>query len=133
MDNEIKEVNIFTIHKLAEEDRILLKQRAKEKREIWFTIEPIFKNVSKEEFDTFIKNYPRKLDRDVCGICDPPAISYNDFELANRWPWSIVASTMLYSDDPDDYWYESPENRNYRILINYNELFEARTGYKEEN
>lgn len=132
-DYGIKEVEMFTIHKLTEEEKAFQKQRAKEKREKWFKIEPIFKKVSKEEFDTFIKNYPRKLDRDVCGISDPPAISYNDFELANRWPYSIVASTMAYSDDPNDYWYEAPENRHYKILINYEELFNARTGYKEEN
>ncbi|HHX31083.1 MAG TPA: hypothetical protein GX712_00640 [Bacteroidales bacterium] len=24
----------------------------------------------------------------------------NDFELANRWPYSVVAHTWAYSDDP---------------------------------
>lgn len=128
---EIKEIYDFTMYKLTEEEIDRSEQRKKTKREKWFKIEPVFKQVSKEEFDNFIKNYPRKLDCDVCACCDPPAISYNDFELANRWPYSIVASTMGYSDDPDDYWYEVPENRRYRILINYKELFEARTGYRE--
>lgn len=128
---EIKEIYGFTIHKLTEEEIARSEQKRKAEREKWFKIKPIFKQVSKEEFDNFIKNYPRKLDCDVCGIGDPPAISYNDFELANRWPYSIVAKTMGYSDDPNDYWYEAPENRYYNILINYEELFEARTGYKE--
>ena len=128
---EIKEICNFTIRELTEEEKSHSEQKKKAEREKWFKVEPVFKEVSKEEFNNFIKNYPRKLNRDVCGISDPPAISYNDFELANRWPYSIVASTMHYSDDPNDYWYEAPENRHYKILVNYEELFEARTGYKE--
>ena len=131
-DFEIKEICTFTIRELTEEEKIAKEQRAKKEREIWFKIEPIFKEVSEEEFKKFIKDYPRKLDRDVCGISDPPSISYNDFELANRWPWSIVANTMGYSDDPKDYWYTPEDERHYRVLENYKELFEARTGYKEE-
>lgn len=131
-DFEIKEFCTFTIRKLTEAEKVAKEQRAKKERGIWFKIEPIFKEVSEEEFKKFIKDYPRKLDCDVCGISDPPSISYNDFELANRWPWSIVASTMGYSDDPEDYWYTPKEDRHYRILENYKELFEARTGYKEE-
>ena len=50
----------------------------------FYTAEPKEKRVSKSEFVEFLKNYPRKLDRDVCGICDPPSITYNDFVLANR-------------------------------------------------
>ena len=131
-DFEIKEICNFTIYKLTEEEVAAKEQRAKAEREKWFKIEPIFKEVSKEEFEDFVKAYPRKLNCDVCGISDPPAISYNDFELANRWPYSIVASTMGYSDDPNDYWYEPPENRHYKVLINYKELFNARTGYRED-
>ena len=102
-----------------------------EEREKWFTIDPIFKSVSKEDFIEFIKKYPRKLDVDVYGICDPPFITYNDFELANRWPYSIVAKTYAYDDDPNDYYYEVPEKRSYYILVNYKKLFDSRTGYKE--
>lgn len=50
----------------------------------FYTEEPKEKRVSKQEFIEFLENYPRKLERDVYGVCDPPAISYNDFELANR-------------------------------------------------
>ena len=96
--------------------------------EYFYTAEPITKNVTKEEFMEFIKNYPRKLKRDVCGISDPPAVSYNDFELANRWPYSIVASTFLYDDNPDDYFYEPEDKRAYRIVVNHEELFESKTG-----
>lgn len=130
-DFEIKEICDFTIRKLTEEEAVAKEQKTKTEREKWFKIEPIFKEVSKEEFEDFVKAYPRKLDFDVYRVCEPPAISYNDFELANRWPWSIVASTMYYPNDPDDYYYTPPEDRYYKILINYKELFDARTGYKE--
>lgn len=96
-----------------------------------YTVEPIYKEVSKEEFVAFINNYPRALIRDVCGICDPPAVSYNDFELANKFPYSIVARTSLYSDNPNDYLYETEDSRVYEILINYQECFDSKTGYKE--
>ena len=37
-------------------------------------IEPIEKKVTEEEFDEFLKNYPRSLKRDVSGISEPPCI-----------------------------------------------------------
>ena len=95
----------------------------------FYTAKPVKKRVSKAEFDEFLKNYPRALDCDVFKACDPPAVSYNDFALANRWPYSIVASTFIYSDDSNDYYYEPEENREYIIVINHEELFESQTGY----
>lgn len=97
-------------------------------RGYFYTANPITKSVTKEKFNEFIKNYPRKLERDVCGISDPPAVSYNDFELANRWPYSIVASTFLYDDDPNGWFYEPEDKRAYRIVVNYEELFDSKTG-----
>jgi hypothetical protein len=94
----------------------------------FYTTEPIMKRVSKEEFLEFIKNYPRRLIKDCNGICDPPSITYNDFELANRWPYSIVASTFVYSDDPQDYYYMPDEERVYSIVANYEEVFNSKTG-----
>ena len=97
-------------------------------QEYFYTAQPIRKNVTKQEFIEFINNYPRPLTKDVFGVCDPPAISYNDFELANRWPYSIVASTHLYSDDPNDYYFEPEDDRSYIIVENYKELFNSKTG-----
>lgn len=94
--------------------------------EYFYTVRPVKKKVSKEEFEKFIKNYPRKLTCNCSGISEPPAISYNDFELANRWPHSVVANTWAYSDDPDDYYYE--ENPKYYIMENYAEVFSSKTG-----
>lgn len=100
-------------------------------REAFYTVEPIYKNVSKSEFEEFIRSYPRRLERDVFGACDPPAVSYNDFWLANRWPHSIVARTFLYEDNPGDYWYEPEEKRTYSIMANYEECYNSKTGYRE--
>lgn len=100
-------------------------------RSKWFNIEPIMKRVSEEDFVSFINNYPRKLDRDVYAACEPPSITYNDFELANRWPYSVVASTCYYPEDKNDYYYTPPEERFYSIMENYEEVFNSRTGYKE--
>ena len=98
----------------------------------FYTAQPIKRRVSKEEFDAFLKQYPRKLVGDVYGVCEPPAISYNDFELANRWPYSIVANTWVYDDNPDDYYYAPVEEREYYIVENFEELFSSKTGYQEE-
>ena len=102
-------------------------------QEFFYTCDPIMKKVTKQEFIDFINSYPRKLEQDVFGACDPPSVTYNDFELANRWPYSIIASTMLYSDKSDDYWYTPEEERIYKIMINYQEVFLSKTGNQVEN
>jgi hypothetical protein len=53
-----------------------------------------FKTVTAEEFEQFLRNYPRILDVDVCQICEPPFKSFNDFNIGN-WPDSIVAKITL--------------------------------------
>ena len=97
-------------------------------QEFFYTAKPIKEKVSKQEFLNFIENYPRKLEIDCCGISDPPSITYNDFELANRWPYSIIASTFAYDDNPGDYFYQPEDKRDYFIIINYEELFKSKTG-----
>ena len=84
--------------------------------------EPQTKEVTKQEFIDFCNSYPRALIRDVCGISDPPAVSYNDFEIG-WWPLSVIASTRLYADDPKDYFYTPAEERFYSIVTNYEELY----------
>ena len=99
----------------------------------WFyTVKPIEKKVSKQELDEYIASYPRKLYFDACGISDPPALSWNDFELAEKWPYSIVAHTWHYEDDPNDYWYEPEETRSYYIVENIEEVFASKTGRTDE-
>lgn len=99
----------------------------------YYSVEPKFIRVSKEEFIAFLNNYPRKLERDVYGVCEPPSVTYNDFELADRWWFSVVASTSLYDDNPGDYFYKPEEDRVYKIMVNYEEVFASRTGNKTED
>lgn len=96
----------------------------------FYTVEPVYKKVRIQEFKEFLKNYPRKLECDCCGICEPPSITYNDFELANRWPYSVVAKTFAYDDKPGDYFYEPEDERYYSIMINFDEVFASKTGNK---
>ena len=96
----------------------------------FYTVAPIEKEVTKEEFEEFVNNYPRKLERDWCAICEPPLISYNDFELANRWPYSVVARTWDYTYTPHGIAY-TDEEKHYYIIANHEELFNSKTGYEE--
>ena len=49
------------------------------------------RDCTKEELAEFVVTYPRPLERDVYGVCEPPLVTYNDFTLG-PWPLSIVAS-----------------------------------------
>lgn len=92
----------------------------------FYKIKPKMECVDYDTFKQFINAYPRHLTTDCYGACEPPLITYNDFELAERWPYSIVASTYFYSDDPDNYYYEPPEKRLYRIMVNFREVYNSR-------
>lgn len=71
-----------------------------------------FKEVSKDEFEAWLKGYPRKLERNVTNICEPPLINFNDFERAPYWPDSVVASySAAYNPEAGDL------PSNYRVLI----------------
>lgn len=98
-------------------------------------IEPQIKEVTKQEFIDFCNSYPRSLAYNVCGISEPPAVSYNDFEIG-WWPLSVIASTHKYNDNPEDYFYVPEEERFYSIVINYKELYEEAQAllkkYKDE-
>ena len=118
--------------------KIILKVNSKEEYEYIqsnIKTEPQTKEVTKQEFIDFCNSYPRSLTRDVCGISDPPAVSYNDFEIG-WWPLSVVASTHLYDDNPEDYFYTPEEKRFYSIVINYEELYKEAQAllkkYKDE-
>lgn len=100
-------------------------------REFFYTVKPKMSRVSKKEYETFLKNYPRGLTMDCCGISDPPLISANDFELANRFPYSVVAKRWATSDNPDDYFYD-PHPKFY-IMKNYEDVFKSKTGNKAED
>lgn len=52
--------------------------------------------VSEELFTKFVKEYPRKLTGDKCGISEPPLVTYSDFSAAKGFD-AVVAR---YHDYP---------------------------------
>ena len=93
----------------------------------FYTTEPIWKTVSEEEYKNFLENYPRKLQFDVYAVCEPPSCTYNDFELANRWPYSIIARSYRWRTLTNIMGWDYV--RTYKICVNFQELFDSKTGY----
>jgi len=58
------------------------------------------KPCTEAELLAFVAAYPRKLDRDVCQIYDPPLETFNDFALGS-WPTSVVAKSWLEDSRED--------------------------------
>lgn len=96
----------------------------------YYSVQPITENVSKEVFEEYIKNYPRKLVLNESGICTPTYLGYDDFELADKWPFSNVAWTYDYDDDDDP---EPEDERTYYITVNIAEVFASKTGRTHED
>ena len=73
-----------------------------------------FKEVNKEFFDKFIKEYPKGLEVDVAYMFEPPIKTWNDFTIADKWPDSVVAYCKLVDDSE----YYSKTKPKYCVLIN---------------
>lgn len=61
-----------------------------------------FLEVSENDFKAFIRAYPTLLEQDICGISEPPLISFNDFRGGKKWPESMVAK--YHDSEPRKYW-----------------------------
>ena len=72
------------------------------------------KQVSREEYQAFVENYPRELHKDVWQTVEPSLIMFNDLSLG-EWPKCIVAETWAYSDIPGDRYYVPMKDRRYFI------------------
>lgn len=75
----------------------------------------MMKLVSKEEFESFVKNYPVKLEWDVTTICEPPLGTYNDFSEGKVWPGSVVAS-VRFNEEMVGYSSYAGELNEYKIM-----------------
>lgn len=69
---------------------------------------PQKRQVTREEFESFIHRYPSKLEKDFYAIADPPWLLYHDFERGEGWD-ALVAGVHMCSDrsggaEPDEYW-----------------------------
>lgn len=61
-----------------------------------------FEQVSECEFKKFIRDYPTLLEKDICGISEPPLVSFNNFRDGLKWPESMVAK--YHDGEPRTYW-----------------------------
>ena len=95
--------------------------------EYWYySVSPIFKKVSKKEYEEYLKHYPRPLEPDCYMVFEPPLITWNDFQLSDRWPYSVVARTYQYDANNGD------EDMPHLIAENIEEVFASRTGHTAE-
>lgn len=68
-----------------------------------------FKQVSKEEFESFLTSYPRPLSKNIARMFEPAMFTANDFTLGG-WPDSVVAKASLtegeayYDNEPTTYY-----------------------------
>ena len=79
--------------------------------------EPIYKRVSKEEFEDFIKNYPVDLEIEKNTSYIPTQIGYYDRDLENI-TYHLVAETYDYDGMLID-----NDKKIYRILDNLDDLY----------
>ena len=57
--------------------------------------------VSKEQFDAFLANYPRPLQKHLTTICDPEMLGFYDFSLGTDADSALVAKQFLFdAKDP---------------------------------
>jgi len=68
-----------------------------------------FREVTKDELLAWVKAYPRPLEKDLDGTCDPHRLTFNDFAVAPKWPESVVA--YFYID-----WGLGYPEHGYRVL-----------------
>lgn len=81
-------------------------------------IKKVWETVSEERFCEFVKDYPRDLERDCTGICEPPVVAFYDLALPEQH--NIVAKFDV--GEPGEY-YGLDYKRTYQVLTNHEEIF----------
>ena len=99
-------------------------------REYYYTATPVWNTtITEEDFNDFLANYPRPLVEDASRTITPTVISFNDYQLADKNPFSIVAECQeVYDDDG-----ELIGHNNFKVMTNYAACFNSRTGNKRHN
>lgn len=131
-DYTIVEIESITMTAPTESEQEQVDKLEKERDLQFFSVERVRKEVPEAEVDEFVKNYPRKLTVDVCGISDPPSISFYDRELSDDITYARVAHKWAWDDDPDGYFYEPKEKRTGWILANAEEVFKNKIPHTKE-
>ena len=64
------------------------------------------KQVTKEEFDKFINDYPNNLTFNINYICEPPCESYYDLSASNRADKNSLVAFIILKEvfrEPNEY------------------------------
>jgi len=70
---------------------------------------------TKEEFDSFVKMYPKELSRRKHGMFEPPLITYDDWQYG-KWPDSTVARIVCNEEMGTDPITNKTEPDSYAIM-----------------
>ncbi len=111
--------------RVSQEELEIIRNYCDKKNKFFYTVKQEWSEVTKDEFYKYLENYPRELTSDCSAVSDPPLVTYNDFQLANRWPDSIVAK--FNAGEGDAYYGNNYKNRYY-VCINHEECFKSKTG-----
>jgi len=75
--------------------------------------------ITKQEFDEFVKSYPNQISRDFCQISEPPVDFFFDWSLApegkgDRWDKCVIARAIIqdYKTREFKYWLVKRSSKN---------------------
>ena len=72
-----------------------------------------YKEVSEQEFNEYINNYPNKLEWDYYNVPIPPEKTANDFSNGKVWPESVVAKIELNTSMKGHSLYKGEKDKYY--------------------
>ena len=96
------------------------------RQEYYYTVDPVWTNVTQAQFDTFRHDYPRPLVEDASRTQYPTIISFNDYELADKNPFSIVAECEAVFNSSG----ERTGYTKFKVMSNFAAVYASRTGNK---
>jgi len=96
------------------------------RQEYYYTVDPVWTNVTQAQFDTFRHNYPRPLVEDASRTQYPTIISFNDYQLADKNPFSIVAECEAVFNSSG----ERTGYTKFKVMSNFAAVYASRTGNK---
>ena len=131
-DYTITNFSDFEMVSPTETEKEQIKRLEEERDSKFFSIKRITETVSEDEFDAFIRNYPRPLTKTVATCFDPSHISYWDKALSSIEEYTLVASRWDYSTNPNDYFYLPKEERTGTILSNANDVYNSKIEMSDE-
>lgn len=96
------------------------------RQEYYYTVDPVWTSVTQAQFDTFRHNYPRELVEDASRTQYPTIISFNDYQLADKNPFSIVAECEAVFNSSG----ERTGYTKFKVMSNFAAVYASKTGNK---